>query len=547
MRHGSLRNNKGPLGALCIPAAKVAASRYFFLPPSSADTRPAGRRAVSAGSESGCFHVFADGRIGGTRLVRLREEVVHWRPGCRPARCAAAGAAIAAVATATSFATITRLATVPALAPVALRALPRPLDPGQRADLELLLRQPLDARHGAIVRSGHQHDGQAARAGTTRAADAMHVVLGLERHVVVDDDRQFDDVESPRRDVGGDEHLDRAVLEALERLHALVLRLVAVDRVRVDACLLQLPREAAALDLRVDEDQHLGQAATIGPARAQDLEQRVGLLRLVQLVDLLLDVVGGGVARRGLDQLRTAQEVRGELLDFLGKRRREHQALPFLRQEIEDARDVRQEPHVQHAVRLVEHDDLHLRQAGVLLLDVIEQPSRRGDHHLASAAQRLGLRFHVDAAVDDRDAQRRLRRVLLHVFRGLVGQFAGGLEDESADRVTRRRHARIGVRHQPLQHRQAEARRLAGAGLGRAHHVAAAQHHRNRLRLDRRRRRVTHLGDRSEQLRVEAEVREVFWVGHQRGRASARKVATGAGIRRGVVGPPGVEPGTDGL
>ena len=34
----------------------------------------------------------------------------------------------------------------------------------------------------------------------------MNVVLGHEREIVVDDERELRDVETARRDVGGDEH-----------------------------------------------------------------------------------------------------------------------------------------------------------------------------------------------------------------------------------------------------------------------------------------------------------------------------------------------------
>ena len=46
----------------------------------------------------------------------------------------------------------------------------------------------------------------------------MDVVLGLLRHVVVDDVGDARDVEPALRDVGGDEDLDRAALELLDRI-----------------------------------------------------------------------------------------------------------------------------------------------------------------------------------------------------------------------------------------------------------------------------------------------------------------------------------------
>ena len=75
--------------------------------------------------------------------------------------------------------------------------------------------------------------------GARRAADAVHVVLGVARDVVVDDVRDALDVDAAGDDVGRDEHLDSPVLEALERVLALRLGAVAVDRGARDAPLVQ--------------------------------------------------------------------------------------------------------------------------------------------------------------------------------------------------------------------------------------------------------------------------------------------------------------------
>src|SRR5258706_2540966 len=63
-------------------------------------------------------------------------------------------------------------------------------------------------------------------AGFSRAAGAADAV-----GVVFRDVQQRLDVEAACGDVGGDEHLQLTVLEALQSLHALRLALVAVDRI----------------------------------------------------------------------------------------------------------------------------------------------------------------------------------------------------------------------------------------------------------------------------------------------------------------------------
>jgi hypothetical protein len=60
----------------------------------------------------------------------------------------------------------------------------------------------------------------------------VHVVLDRERERVVDDVLDVGDVEAPRRHVGGDQDRAAAGLEALQRVGAVVLVLVAVNRWR---------------------------------------------------------------------------------------------------------------------------------------------------------------------------------------------------------------------------------------------------------------------------------------------------------------------------
>jgi len=72
----------------------------------------------------------------------------------------------------------------------------------------------------------------------------------------------------------------------------------------------------------------------------------------------------------------------------------------------------------------------------------------------------------------------------------------------------------------PLQQGQRERRRLAGAGLGRAHDVVPLQHWRDCLRLDRRHGLVAQIGHGLRQRCSELKLREridagnAYWVCH---------------------------------
>ena len=126
-------------------------------------------------------------------------------------------------------------------------------------------------------------------------------------------------------------------------------------------------------------------------------------------------------------------------------------------------------------------------------LEMIHQAAGRGDQHIDAAIELLDLVVHRDAADQKRMAQLGVFAVGVEAFGNLVGQFAGRLQHQSARGM--RALERPG---QHLDHRQREARGLAGAGLGNADHVAPLQHNGNGLGLDRRRRGVAGVGNRIE-------------------------------------------------
>jgi hypothetical protein len=91
--------------------------------------------------------------------------------------------------------------------------------------------------------------------------------------------------------------------------------------------------------------------------------------------------------------------------------------------------------------------------------------------------------------------------VVAHALGDLRRELARRRNDQRAHRMARGRGAGIGVRRQPLQQRQGEARGLAGAGLGATHDIEALQDHGDGLRLDRGRLGVALLGDCLQQFR----------------------------------------------
>jgi hypothetical protein len=131
---------------------------------------------------------------------------------------------------------------------------------------------------------------------------------------------------------------------------------------------------------------------------------------------------------------------------------------------------------------------------------VVEEPTGRRDHDLCPGPERALLRAHLDAAHDGhrRDADMIAERQGLLV--DLERKLACRRQDERAELRVRR----PGV--QALEDGEEKRRRFAGPGRGAADQIAAGEHHRDRLRLDRRRPRVPHVPDGLGQRRDEVEL-----------------------------------------
>ena len=329
-------------------------------------------------------------------------------------------------------------------------------------------------------------------ASAARAADAVHVVFRHVGQLVVHHVRQLVDVQTARRDVGSHQHGQAAVLEARQRPGAGPLALVAVDGHRFDAVLAQLLGQAVGAVLGLGEDQHLRPAA-----RADQVRQQRPLAGLGHQVGALRHQLGGRVARGHVHLGRAVQQAVCQRADLGREGGREQQVLAFGRQLGDDAADIVDEAHVQHAVGFVQHEDLHAGQVDGALLHVVQQSARRGYQDVHGLAQRLDLRIDAHAPEDQHRADARVLGIGLDRLFHLRGEFTRGGEDQAAGAA--RLAGLHGVVQQPLQDGQREAGGLARAGLRSGQQVAAGQHHGNGLGLDGGGVGVAHVGQRPQQ------------------------------------------------
>ncbi len=185
----------------------------------------------------------------------------------------------------------------------------------------------------------------------------MHIVLGDIGQLEVDHVRQLVDIQPACRDVGGHEHADVTLLEAGQRPGACALALVAVDRRGTQAGLVEILRQTVGTVLGTREHQHLSPVA-----RADQPGQKFCLASAVHAVDPLRNTLGGRVAARHFDRHRRIQQPFGQGADLAREGRRKQQVLPTCRQLRQHLADVVDEAHVEHAIGLVEYQDLDPRK-----------------------------------------------------------------------------------------------------------------------------------------------------------------------------------------
>ena len=330
--------------------------------------------------------------------------------------------------------------------------------------MELALLLLADERHGGA---------RSRRAG--RTADAVDVVLGVVRHVVVEHQADVLDVDTARDDVRGDEDFHLVVLEVEHHLLALRLLQVGVHGRNVESHALERMGQLLDLEFRRREDDRL-RVGRLGEQLADDAQFLTLVADVGRLVDGFVgfrngDVDLGGIAQNGL----------GQFADLRGQRRRKHDRLPFGGHVGDDLHNVVRETHVEHAVGLVENQVFDVRKIDAAVLQVGDHAARSGDHHVGAVQHAVFLdvpALAVATAVDHRRREGRIIGEALELLVDLLRQLARRHDDQ-------RFHHIVGVAldEQFVQQRQRIGRGLSRTGLGAADNVAALQNHRNRVLL----------------------------------------------------------------
>ena len=156
-------------------------------------------------------------------------------------------------------------------------------------------------------------------------------------------------------------------------------------------------------------------------------------MALLHGVDMLLDLLGRGVARAGFHRHRVIQQLVGHAANLIGEGRGEQQRLTLGRQQLEQTADVVDEAHVQHAIRFIQHQRLEIGEVDGLLGVQVQQAARRGGQDLDARGQAADLRVDLHATEYHGIAQLQVTGIGSDVLVDLRGQFTRRRDDQGLD------------------------------------------------------------------------------------------------------------------
>ena len=130
-------------------------------------------------------------------------------------------------------------------------------------------------------------NGTSGASGASCSADAVHVVFGVTRCIVVDDHLNVVDVDAAAHDVGGNEDVNLALLEGQHHFVALALLKIGVHGRAVEAAALQ--NDVEFLDPLLGRDENND---ALGFSFGEDVLENGRFVVIAADVDALIDFLG---------------------------------------------------------------------------------------------------------------------------------------------------------------------------------------------------------------------------------------------------------------
>lgn len=329
--------------------------------------------------------------------------------------------------------------------------------------------------------------GGAAETRAAGPADAMNIGFRDLGQVELDDVREFLDIDAAGGNIRRDQDAGFMVLEIAESVLTGILGFVSVDGLGGEAGVLKGAYDLIRAVLRARKNERRFDLGAV-----QKMDQQMDLIPAVDAVYRLSDGVDCGRGRRDIDAIWVREDRARELFDLGRHRRRKEHRLPLRREIRHDAPDVVNHAHVEHAVRLVQHEEFNLVEFDVALIHQVEETPRSRDEDVHAGLEASDLRVLGYAAENNQRAQAQMTAVgdeaIVDLDRELARRSQYQCTDPAAaDGLS----CGIGSLSELLKDRQGERGGLAGAGLSATQKISAGHQGWDRGLLNRRSGRIT--------------------------------------------------------
>ena len=245
-------------------------------------------------------------------------------------------------------------------------------------------------------------------------------------NVVVDDEGDAVNIDASGGDVGGNDGFDLTFLEGIENPFTLILTQVAVQASDVKAVFFESFNRQVHHALGVAEDD--GLVVVLHPnEKATEHPEFVGAADSHRV-----EVNGWDIQRFciGEHEVGFVHEFVSSVNDFLRESCGKQEGLLSPRHAFHHPHDVREEPHVQHAVGFVQAEHLRGRQIDVTSLAHVHDSTGSANDDVNALAQSLGLLFKVRTTVDGEDGESSVALQQREFFSHLVRQFTGWCQNQ---------------------------------------------------------------------------------------------------------------------
>ncbi len=337
-------------------------------------------------------------------------------------------------------------------------------------------KQFLNFRQSTLVGIAHQRPRPPRRPGAAHTANAVHVVLSVNRQVHHHHIPKAGNVHAARRDIGCHQQLHFLPAECVHRRRPLSRRHPPVRRCRRMALHRDVFDKLLNRLLRRDKDQSLPDVA-FGQHQIQHLK--------FVLVTVAEDQVVHDRIRNGVRFSQT--NVRGVLCDgqrqlphAFGQGRGVEARLPLGATGARNSLNLLAKANVQHAIRFINDQGFQPKHCHAVGIQMVDQTPGRRNHQIERPLQGFVLSGIGLTAQHPHSPHLLARKNIARHIPQLLTQLSGGRQDNRARTGARA----LGRQRQAREQRQQKGQRLSRPRRGRGNHVATPHKRRDGFALN---------------------------------------------------------------